>query len=361
MQRFTIKFAVMAVMLLGLPLFGVHLAGYPIARYIEFPPESRYVQHAPFSWAAFCAYSAFILVVTLPLIITAVRTMRRRQPKAPAAAAFPWWGWLGVVWGLLFWILAWTRFEWFAVLQPHTFTFLWLGYILFIHGLGQRQTGRCMLTARPGYFLMLFPASAAFWWFFEYLNRFVQNWYYEGVRFGPAEYFWYATLSFATVLPAVLGTRDVVLGTRWLQDGFKQFLPLAWPRPRVTARAVLIAASAGLALIGVFPNLMFPLLWVSPLLIIVSLQVLMSESHIFMDISRGDWRQVMACAAAALICGWFWEMWNYFSLARWVYAVPYVHRFEVFEMPILGFAGYLPFGLECAVIGTLLERLKVSF
>jgi hypothetical protein len=26
-------------------------------------------------------------------------------------------------------------------------------------------------------------------------------------------------------------------------------------------------------------------------------------------------------------------------------------------MPLLGYAGYLPFGLECAVIGGMLERL----
>ena len=44
-------------------------------------------------------------------------------------------------------------------------------------------------------------------------------------------------------------------------------------------------------------------------------------------------------------------MWNYGSLARWIYDVPYVGRFKFFEMPVLGYAGYLPFGWECAVIG----------
>jgi len=27
----------------------------------------------------------------------------------------------------------------------------------------------------------------------------------------------------------------------------------------------------------------------------------------------------------------------------------------IFEMPALGYAGYLPFGLECAVIGELID------
>ena len=55
------------------------------------------------------------------------------------------------------------------------------------------------------------------------------------------------------------------------------------------------------------------------------------------------------------MCGWFWELWNYRSLAKWEYSVPFVHRFQIFEMPVLGYAGYLPFGLECLVILEILE------
>jgi hypothetical protein len=39
--------------------------------------------------------------------------------------------------------------------------------------------------------------------------------------------------------------------------------------------------------------------------------------------------------------------------------VPFVHRFQIFEMPLLGYAGYLPFGLECLIIMEMLSRLKV--
>jgi hypothetical protein len=47
-------------------------------------------------------------------------------------------------------------------------------------------------------------------------------------------------------------------------------------------------------------------------------------------------------------------MWNAYSLAKWEYNIPFVHGFEVFEMPVLGYAGYLPFGLFCAVIGQII-------
>jgi len=50
-------------------------------------------------------------------------------------------------------------------------------------------------------------------------------------------------------------------------------------------------------------------------------------------------------------------MWNAHSLAKWEYSIPYVHRFLLFEMPALGYSGYLPFGLECAAVAKLLEEL----
>ncbi len=42
------------------------------------------------------------------------------------------------------------------------------------------------------------------------------------------------------------------------------------------------------------------------------------------------------------------------GLSKWIYEVPFVSRFKIFEMPVLGYAGYLPFGLECAIIGDML-------
>ena len=105
--------------------------------------------------------------------------------------------------------------------------------------------------------------------------------------------------------------------------------------------------------IGIWPNQLFPLLWVSPLLIVIGLQMLRGEAGVFEEVGRGDWSRVVTVALAALICGFFWEMWNIFSEAKWVYQIPYVHVVKIFEMPVLGFAGYLPFGLECLVIGDL--------
>ncbi|MDZ7777339.1 MAG: hypothetical protein U5L09_17905 [Bacteroidales bacterium] len=197
--------------------------------------------------------------------------------------------------------------------------------------------------------------------FFEYLNRFVQNWFYSGSQYGPWLYFLLATMSFSTVLPAVLSTQRLLFPCAANHRRLCRLLPVFPRRPKAAAAAVLLLAGAGLFFIGVFPNLLFPLLWVSPLLILVSLRALAGEAHVLSGIAVGDWRLVVTAAAAALVCGFFWEMWNICSLAKWEYAVPFVHRFQVFEMPVLGYAGYLPFGLECAAAGHLLDDVPAAF
>jgi hypothetical protein len=357
-KSFFLKFFILAGMLLGLPLLGVGLSGLPVEQYLEFPPETRYVKHAPFSWTAFTMFSLLGIAVIVPLVFQGMRTRRQGRPRQSASYTFPWWGWLGIVAGLIAWTLAWTRFGWFERFQPHTFTPLWFSLIVVINALTYWRRGRCMMVNRTAFFLLLFPLSAAFWWFFEYLNRFVQNWYYIDVHFSPWEYFWYATLPFSTVLPAVLGAQEWLRGTQWIEKGFGQYRGLRCSRPKSLALVVLLAAGVGLAGLGVWPNYLYPLLWVSPLLIIVSLQTLMGERHILSDFAGGDWRVTISSALAALFCGLFWEMWNYFSLAKWEYNIPFVHAFQIFEMPILGYGGYLPFGLECAVIGGMLSSIK---
>ena len=360
MQRFLLKFIILGAMLIGLPMMGILLAGYPVERYLEFPPESRYVVHAPFSWVAFFAYSIFILGFVLPFVIKGLKKNDNDSMEKPAGRRpFPWWGWLGLVIGGMAWILAWTRFPWFATFQPHTFTPLWLSLILVINAVCYRQRGRCLMIGKPGYFLLLFPFSALFWWFFEYLNRFVQNWYYVGTSFGAWEYFWYATLPFSTVLPAVLSVQYWMKDFDWIQSRFHNIYPINISHPKLLAGAALIASGVGLSGIGVWPNFLFPLLWVSPLLIVISLQTLLEEPHVLSDISRGNWQLVISSALAALFCGLFWETWNFYSMAKWKYSVPFVHRFLIFEMPLLGYAGYLPFGLECLVVGTLLADLPI--
>ena len=340
--------------LISLPLLGVMLNGQRIAPYLEFPPLTHHVQHAMFSWPVFLGLALLVAAALAPCVWRILAAISSRPKPTTEKPLFPSWGWLGVLLIAFTWWLAWNRFPWFAAFQPFTFTPLWLGYIVVINALRYRVTRTCLLINRPRSLLVLFLLSAAFWWWFEYLNRFVQNWYYVGIEdFSPPAYVFYATLSFSTVLPAVVSTAEWLKASKPLDNAFRSLTEIHVSHPALIGGIVLVLAAAGLAGIGIWPDALFPLLWVSPLLIITSLQAMLDRGTIFSSIRHGDWRPICVPALAGLQCGVFWELWNWHSLAHWEYAIPYVHRFLIFEMPLLGYAGYLPFGLECVVVANL--------
>ena len=150
---------------------------------------------------------AFVYFVMKPFVVRcfkawlASRNMPRRRPSAP----FPWWGWVGVVILATGWVLSWSRFAWFRPYQVLlSYAPLWLGFILIMNALCVRRSGHSPMTDHPWAYAATFPASALFWWFFEYLNRYVWNWYYVGVSdLSAVMYAVYATVCFMSVLPAV--------------------------------------------------------------------------------------------------------------------------------------------------------------
>jgi len=333
---------------------GAAVLGKPLAAYLEFPPKTPDVPHAPFSLPVFLGLTLLILAATAPLLLRLISFRRKNDPRKPVMP-FPWWGWAGAGLGAASWILAWSRIPWMNGFQAHTFTPLWLAFILLVNAFTMRRTGRCLMLSRTGPFLLLFPVSAGFWWSFEYLNRFVGNWrYVGGVEFGAVEYFLFATLPFSTVLPAVLSTRELLLSFPRIEGAFRLWRSVPLKSPRAIAGAALLLCCAGLLAVGIVPDVVFPLVWIAPPTLLISLAALRGEPHALSGIASGDWRAFVASSLAALWCGFFWEMWNSGSLAKWVYAIPYVDAYHLFEMPLLGYAGYLPFGLTCAAIGDLL-------
>jgi hypothetical protein len=58
---------------------------------------------------------------------------------------------------------------------------------------------------------------------------------------------------------------------------------------------------------------------------------------------------------AGMVCGFLWEFWNYWSITKWVYTVPFFEEGKVFEMPAPGYIGFALFGLETIAFVNLLE------
>lgn len=341
-----------ALLSIAAPLAALTAAGLPIAPYLGFPPRTAATAHSAFSWAAFAATS---LPAAAAAALIVIALWRARAPGWPPSSRFPWWGWIGVALVVAGWLVAWTEGLAPAGWRRQAFTVLWTGYIVVMNALAYRRAGHAPLTHRTFGFLALFPASAAMWWLFEYLNQFVANWYYVGIEATDDwDYFVQGTLPFSTVLPALAATQA------WLAT-FPRFqsMPLApMPGHAAIAATALVAGIAALAGMALWPERLFSALWLGPLAILAGLQRLALGESFFAPLARGEWRILVQPALAALVCGFFWELWNFGSLAKWQYSIPYVQRFQLFEMPLLGYAGYIPFGVFCALLMELIPVKK---
>jgi len=119
---------------------------------------------------------------------------------------------------------------------------------------------------------------------------------------------------------------------------------------------VHLAGAAMVALSLVFPRQAFPLVWLGVFFFLDPITRSLGAPSLSLAVSRGDWSGVGALMLAGLTCGVLWEGWNFWSMPKWVYVIPYVDRFRVFEMPVPGYGGYLPFALEIYALVQLANR-----
>jgi hypothetical protein len=190
------------------------------------------------------------------------------------------------------------------------------------------------------------------WWLFEAINRRTANWEYLGsAAFTDFEYYLLCTISFSTVMPAVFETAELARSFRWMARLAAG--PRLQPTPALTL-GMFLSGAAMLALTLAWPRGCYPFVWTSLVFILEPLNCWLGRRHFLQDLQRGDWRLVASLALGALICGFFWEMWNYYSYPKWVYHTPGAQFLHIFEMPLLGYGGYVPFALELYALKNLL-------
>ena len=277
-------------------------------------------------------------------------TALRRRP-----GSFAWHGWVGLGLIAVAWPLNWLL----PGLRTHLLFFpLWLGYALAVDALVLRRRGTSIVHRSPGGFAMLFALSAPAWWLFEAFNLRTQNWEYVGAEhFSDLTYFALASVAFSTVMPAVFGTAELVRSFGWVErfrDG---------PRIPRSRRSALVLAGMGavmLALVLAWPTYAYPFVWGAIFGLTEPLNVALGRPSLFDSLGRGDWRPAVSLMAGALLTGFFWELWNYYAYPKWVYHTPGVGFLYVFEMPIIGFIGYLPFALELYALFHLARWKKLE-
>lgn len=169
-------------------------------------------------------------------------------------------------------------------------------------------------------------ASVLFWDLFELVNLRLRDWWYTGVSPDFFASGAFGAVSFATVLPAV----RLLVG--------KRPLPPAGHRPLRFAAGVAMLALALAA-----PGYAFPLAWIFLWPICEALAGV---------------RVPLKLAPLGLVLGLLWESLNWQCPRGWIYTVPHFEHPKLFEMPLAGYLGYLPFMLEAVAALALLDRLR---
>lgn len=194
----------------------------------------------------------------------------------------------------------------------------------------------------------MFLISAPAWWLFELINLQTQNWFYEGKQFfTDVEYAILATISFSTVMPAVFGTAELVSTFKWANNFNKRKI---LSPTKATLNKFLLTGFTMLALVIILPEYFYYFVWAAIYFILEPINYKLKNRTLFDYTIKGNWSPIVGLAIGTLICGFFWEMWNYFSYPKWIYDTPMVNFLHVFEMPLLGYIGYIPFSLELFVI-----------
>jgi hypothetical protein len=268
-------------------------------------------------------------------------TNLKTQSQTTEKSNLPIHGWIGFGLAVLFWILNWmltgARTQW-------GFFPMWLGYCLAIDGLVFWRTGTSLLTRSRRKYIGLFLVSAPAWWVFELLNLRTQNWAYLGAEiFSAPQYFFWTTLSFTTVIPAVFGSAEFFASF----DFVKRLKPgLVIGTDKKTTASFFTVGWIMLTLILLYPKIFFAFIWISLYFILEPINIWLRNRSLANWTQKGDWRPVISLWLGVLLTAFFWEMWNYYSYPKWIYNVYWGNWLHVFEMPLLGYGGYLPFALE---------------
>ena len=227
------------------------------------------------------------------------------------------------------WTLLWTQDTFW---NPLFFMGMWSGATLVMYGLGEH--------GYPGWrrHLALLALSIPLWWWFELVNARVGNWEYFGAeeRYNRGEYALMSSAAFSTVIPALDAALGLtVRGGRSVATWVGSHSNMCWVQ---IGLGILFQV-----LVFALPRIFYPFVWVAPFLVVDGLVAYGGGQSLVDDMMRRRWRLMVGVAIGGLLCGFLWEFWNFWSTPKWIYHVPLLDFGKVFEMPILGYGGYIPF------------------
>lgn len=260
---------------------------------------------------------------------------------------FKWYGIIGIL------LIIFLEFTLFFRIQPFIIWFtplVWIGFILVVDSIVYILKKNSLLMNHRLKFVQLLLVSIIIWYVFEIYNHFTNGWFYVNVPKSPLAIFTIGTLAFATIIPAVFETFDLIRQFH-LFNTLK--IKLKIPTNKLFLESVIIFG---------FILLAIPFFWKSPwdwvfiwtgfiFLLDPILYIFHDEKSLIAQLRKKKINIVIAIFLAGYICGFFWEFWNYWAYTKWYYIPsPILNNLKVFELPVVAFIAYGPFALELYVI-----------
>lgn len=226
------------------------------------------------------------------------------------------------------------------------YSFAWWGFILFLDSVNFRRTHSSLIydSGKKLFFWMFISVSV--WLVFELFNLRLENWSYHHLPSNLSERWLGYFVAFATVIPAL----------KELSHFFRSFLEgknIHLFRFHVTPTFLWMSISGGIVciiLILFWPQVFFPLVWLCFIFLLEPINYKLNNPTLIRNMERKEWTTIWSWMLGGLAAGILWEFWNYWPGSHWEYSLPYLDFGRIFQMPFLGYLGFIPFALEIFAI-----------
>ena len=238
----------------------------------------------------------------------------------------------------------------------------WTGFILFADAIVYRARGNSWLRSSPREFAALALVSIPLWVVFEGYNLVIRNWIYAGLPENRALRLFGYAWSFGTIWPAIFEGAELASLVRQTagKAGKAGRAGREMPSPPALPALPALSIAAG-ALMLASPFLVSP-----TIAQYMAAPVFLGFIFLLDPINRRLGEEALTrertinLLLSGLLCGVLWEFWNYWSRAKWIYTVPIMQQWKVFEMPLPGYLGFPPFAVECFTMYVFLRALYAS-
>ena len=243
------------------------------------------------------------------------------------------------------------------VVGVHFTPWIWCGYLLVLGGVIGLLDGSAWVLKFRHRLLALWLWSVPAWCYFDWLNfQFMRDpatglhaWEYQGLDAGVVDRFLGYLLAFAAIAPGLMLTAEV-----WRRVGMGRVHSRGVRIPKaIEIASVVLGAlffSGPFFLHEPIANLM---IWVSLIFLLDPINHWCGRPSLMADWRAGRWGRTLSLMLGGLTCGFLWEFWNYWAVAKWTYHLPFLgtwQRIRYFAMPVPGLIGYFGFGLEMWVM-----------